>query len=350
VVDLKTTGIQIVSSIIGSSLLLFAVTTFYSDFLNKPDVHAKLVHIFNNTSIELTNNGRVPATNLILTVQSLANDANFKIFTTENFTKILEDNHTLVVKFPRFVHGNGSLIRIEISAEQKLDAFDQSTVVYATYDQGSLRLPNQTQQPINIPFGLTMAFTIAALITFTIPYFYRRAKRGMQYWNIGLLFEIAENILRLKEYFIANPSDTSIQLGYLDKEHLTLNAIKGFFKNEADFYMISDFYTKLASRNIYVQKNFQNRLELTGFVKESVEAKDTTEQPLDYDNVVIQDLNGEIAQSADEAINKICWEEYGFSRIEIMYRVHYQQEALTKMPMYFRLARHIYTTILVDLR
>lgn len=113
-VDLKTSGIQIVSTVIGSSLLLFAITTFYSDFLNKPNVSARIVPNINGSSIELTNNGRVPATNLILTVESPADIAGYEIFTTENRRIMVEDNHTLVAQFPRFVHGDGSLIKMEI--------------------------------------------------------------------------------------------------------------------------------------------------------------------------------------------------------------------------------------------
>ncbi len=43
------------SSIIGSSLLIFAIITFYSDFLNKPNVSARILPTINGTSIELTN-------------------------------------------------------------------------------------------------------------------------------------------------------------------------------------------------------------------------------------------------------------------------------------------------------
>src|SRR5215208_3694628 len=208
-VDLKASGIQIVSSIIGSSLLLFAITTFYSDFFNKPNVGARIVPNINGTSVELTNNGRVSATNLILTVESPANIADYKIFTTENRTIMVEeDNHTLVAKFPRFVQGDGSLIKIEIfSAEQEPDAFNQNYVVYATYDEGSLRMASQMQQAtIDIPYGLTIALTIAALLIFAIPYFYRRAKRNRERRHNKLLFEVADNIYCIKKYCEREPS------------------------------------------------------------------------------------------------------------------------------------------------
>jgi hypothetical protein len=48
-----------------------------SDFLNKPKVSVKIVPDINGTSIELTNNGRVPATNFILTIDSTANIADY---------------------------------------------------------------------------------------------------------------------------------------------------------------------------------------------------------------------------------------------------------------------------------
>jgi hypothetical protein len=301
VADLKASGIQIVSSIIGSSLLLFAITTFYSDYVNKPDIRARVVPNGNAASIELTNNGRVPATNLILIVKSSLNIADSKIFATENWTKkFMEENQTLIAQFPRFVHGDGSLIAIEIPAEQKPNAFNQNYAVYVTYDQGSLKLESQMQQPISIPFGLTIAFTIAALITFTIPYFYRRAKRNRQHLHNELISKIVENIFYLKEYFERKPSDTSIMNGEITSMSKRLNDIKGIFRNEMDFRTISQFYTKLVSRNIELQRN-ANKLEK---VKDSVESQ-----------------NFQIAEIARKVLDEIHWEEYDVNMIDVIHKV-----------------------------
>jgi hypothetical protein len=323
--DLKGSGVQIVTSIIGSSVLLFAITTGYSEF-NKPDVSARILPNINGTSIEVTNNGRAPATNFILTVESPANIADYEIFSTENRTILLEDdNHTLVAKFPRFVHGSGSLIKIEIfSAAQKQDSFNQNYDVYATYDQDSLRIASQMQQAttISIPYGTTIALTIVSLLIFAIPYFYTRAKRNRQRLHNKLVFEVAKGIFYIKQdckrdlsYFESLEKKAQKEeeefktkvhgerslASIIEKTFIEqgvhgipftivriaerLNDIKDIFKYEADFDVISKFYIESASR-ILEEKKWSEGL---------------------------QKNRKEIAVIAEETLGKIRWEEYGFN-------------------------------------
>jgi hypothetical protein len=313
VVDLKASGIQIVSSIIGSSLLLFAITTFYSDFFNKPNVTARIVPFTNGTAIELTNNGRVPATNLILTVQSPANISDYEIFTTENRTTMVEDNHTLVAQFPRFVHGDGSFIIIQVSsAEQAPDAFNQNYNIYATYDQGSLRIFGyQIQELISVPYGPTIALTIAALLTFAIPYFYRSAKRNRQRRNNIVISQVAENISYIKEYCKRDLSyfksskihETTAKTIIEIARHI--NDIKGIFKNERDFYAVSQFYTESA-RGIIPEGGIME-LEV------NVDLSDMT--------LRLQKNRNEIAEIAEKTLGKIRWEEYDVNMTNVMLTV-----------------------------
>lgn len=60
-----------VSAILGSSLDVFAITTFYSEVINISDIRAGESSNSSTVSIGLTNDGRVPATNLILTAESI---------------------------------------------------------------------------------------------------------------------------------------------------------------------------------------------------------------------------------------------------------------------------------------
>lgn len=62
------------------------------------------------------------------------------------------------------------------------------------------------QATINIPYGLTIALTIAALLIFAIPYIYRRAKRNRQIRYNIFVSEVAENIFYIKEYSKRDPS------------------------------------------------------------------------------------------------------------------------------------------------
>jgi hypothetical protein len=192
----KNTAIQIASAILGSSLVVFGITTFYSEAINIPDIRAREFSNSTTVSIELTNSGRVPATNLILTTESYTN-VNYEIFTTENLTIVIDDNRMFVAKFPRFVDGNGSLIRIEMSSgEQAADnPSNLSYIVYITYDQGSLKLPGE-RQIFTIPIGMTVLSAIAAVIVFSIPYFYSRARRERKQLYVSM---VSENILYYKE-------------------------------------------------------------------------------------------------------------------------------------------------------
>jgi hypothetical protein len=192
----KNTAIQIASAILGSSLVVFGITTFYSEAINIPDIRAREFSNSTTVSIELTNSGRVPATNLILTTESYTN-VNYEIFTTENLTIVIDDNRMFVAKFPRFVDGNGSLIRIEMSSgEQAADnPSNLSYIVYITYDQGILKLPGE-RQIFTIPIGMTVLSAIAAVIVFSIPYFYSRARRERKQLYVSM---VSENILYYKE-------------------------------------------------------------------------------------------------------------------------------------------------------
>jgi hypothetical protein len=311
VVDLKASGIQIVSSVIGSSLLVFAITTFYSDFLNKPNVSAMIIPGTNYTSIELTNKGRVPANNLVLTVESPVNITDYEIFSTENWTRMVqEDNFTLVAQFPRLVQGDGSLINIVAFTES--DEFKENYFVYATYDEGSLKIRGGMQQvTTSVPYGLTIALTVAALLVFAIPYFYRRAKRNRQRWHNTLVSYVIEHISYVKKYCQGDPlyfkslkSPERLYLFPVDIHQATaigimevartINDIKGIFINEADFYVISDFYKESARRildHIFKQKDYPRRENYI----------------VGGEAVQIQKYQNEIAVMAEKTLNTIHW-------------------------------------------
>jgi hypothetical protein len=339
---------QIVSSVIGSSLLVFAITTFYSDFFNKPNVSARIFPNINGTSIELTNNGRVPATNLIVTVESPVDIANSKVFTTENFTvenrtimieenriMMIEDKQKLVAKFPRFVHGDGSLIKMEISStRQQWDALNQNYVIYATYDQGSLRIASQMQPTINAPYGPTIALTIAALLTFAIPFFYRRAKRNRQRRHNHGVSRVAENISYVKQYCERDPSyfKSSQIHDSTAKSIITigsiLNDIKGIFKNESDFYVVSDFYTKSA-RQVIADGGIKEEKEEDELKEILIKGKigDTETWIIKRDIHILDPLQGlqknrkDIAENAERTLGEIRWEQYDINMTYIMLTV-----------------------------
>ena len=321
-VDLKASGLQIVSSIIGSSLLVFAITTFYSDFFNKPNVSARIIPNINSSSIELANNGRVPANNLILTVQSPENIVDYEIFTTENRTIMVEeDNQTLVAKLPRFVHGDGSLISIEIfsAAEQESDSFNQNYVVYATYDEGSLKITSQKQRVTSsVPYGMTIALTISALLTFAIPYFYRRAKRNREHQYNKLVSHIIRHVSYVKRYLEKDPTNLPLQLmnsiAFIVRD---LNDVKSAFKNKADFQAVYDFYKELVRCLTESTENVGDRY--------TFRQGESSQKNLEH-----------IKEIAEKTLSIIRWEEYDVNIWQVLSRADDNPRSLSDPVRAFR--------------
>jgi hypothetical protein len=80
-VDWSSFGVSTIASLIGGGFLVFAVTTFYTDFYNKP-----LINIYpNGTTILLNNTGKSSATNLLLTVP-IPGDISYKQFASHIFS------------------------------------------------------------------------------------------------------------------------------------------------------------------------------------------------------------------------------------------------------------------------
>jgi hypothetical protein len=266
VVDLKASGIQIVSTIVGSSLLLFAISTFYSDWWNKPLVAPTIITPSYGPAFLLTNYGRVPATNLTLSVHTPANISHYEIISTERWTMKQADNQTLVAQFPRFAQGDGSIILVHIatqisSTEQKPDRFKHNYDAYATFDQGSLRISGGVVPQLGNPFGGTIAFATGALLAFAIPFFYRRAKRDKRNYDNRFVSAIAETIFFIKEicerghsyYKSSKTGEETADLrvyaaSVIINQARVINDLKRLFQNEADFYAVSEFYTETASR------------------------------------------------------------------------------------------------------
>jgi hypothetical protein len=109
---------QIVSALIGSGLLVTTFSSFYNEFFNKP--HFNIIVEGDPTNIHrdiitIKNDGRQPATNLGLTIQTPRTFSLIDIFSTAKNTSVTNINSTFFsVHVPSFVHGEGSIIRIVI--------------------------------------------------------------------------------------------------------------------------------------------------------------------------------------------------------------------------------------------
>jgi len=150
--DWKAIGIQIISTIAASSVLLFGLGTFYSDFYNKPNIRIEMTPSILDEKIamiKVINDGRQPATNLKIIVNSPENITTYRVLSTASSTIVNLSNFNpkfLELHIPKFASGIGSLVRIFISVNTLTDTnYLDYMNVYATYDQGSVKglIPKQ---------------------------------------------------------------------------------------------------------------------------------------------------------------------------------------------------------------
>jgi hypothetical protein len=314
-----STIISIASAVLGSTLILSGITTLFSEFINAPKIiQSEPIEISNTNgiSVGLTNEGRAAAKNLYVTVVS-NRDVNYTIFSTENKTILTNDHRTLIAYFPRFIHGEGSVIKIDITPAKNTGTVHLSSQNYsinAVYDQGSIILPNQ-EEASTIPIGMTVLFTIAGVIAFCIPYFYTRGKRYRQYRAADLIKEI---ISYYKEHYESDhgKSDSSIS-----QETITLSKSIDNFKDlfrhdkghEHDFSKINHFCYILARRNIELQE-----------AKKELEKVKTSGPPTFSENPTLTEKAKKVNASVVEAAKKVenlKWEDYGVNEIRILERI-----------------------------
>jgi hypothetical protein len=164
VVDWKSSGTQLISGIVGSSLFLFGITTFYTDYLQKPRVEINTIAgpiypnmstvydalsnegIFqegNETSIiielkydiqaNIKNAGNTPATDVIMTCLLQHNHdyiVTDKPLATseENFTKILEEPKLVTWEMPRLAAGSTFIMHVNVTQSISSDYFAEKVV------------------------------------------------------------------------------------------------------------------------------------------------------------------------------------------------------------------------------
>jgi hypothetical protein len=121
-VDWSRFMIQAFSSILGSSLVVFGITTVYNDFYNKPHIHIDIINPHNiknkmsQAIIKVANEGVKPAKNVELTINAPGNFRTPNFLNSENFTiSNSSKSNVLKVHIPRLVQGNGSIIQLNIN-------------------------------------------------------------------------------------------------------------------------------------------------------------------------------------------------------------------------------------------
>jgi hypothetical protein len=197
--DWKSLSFQLIPAIIGSGLVVFAINTIYTDFVDKPAVNIVSNENKDGLNINVTNGGQVPATNLKLTVETSKTIGKYEIFSTENSTNSTKINANLLnVYAPRLVHGSGSIIKLDIPFISSPDSSNLSYIVYATYDQGSIKKSNKSGTDNSLLWWILVIFILAG-IAFAIPLIHRKIRK----WKRGKLSDsvssIAKDVIRVHQ-------------------------------------------------------------------------------------------------------------------------------------------------------
>ena len=252
---------QILTSFIGSGLILFVVTYLVSDF-NQPHInlHVDQSVIADNqitSKIVATNDGRVVANHMLLTAFYPAHNivSYNSPFHNENMTLIHQEPSVLIAKIDRLAKDATIAINIMATKMNKGLGFNNSYIVSASYDQGSNTISN-TRSPADIPTYLPTRIQIVVFasafsaVFFIIAYYYKRIKNlvrnlGRSTYVLSIIREIASIQNEIKNDITSKDNQSRRQI----------------FSNYEDYNKIDEFYVELKKRDSFLsQKNISSDL------------------------------------------------------------------------------------------
>ena len=315
--DWRKLAIQAFPSILASGLIISAFNILYNDFFNKPVINTQFdsKEDKHQTEITITNNGRMPATHFLLTIETPENMTKDSphIFTTVNITNVTKlTPRILKISVASFVHGSGSIIKIDLSVAEKPNK--DSYTIYATYDQGSIK--NLSQESISasegfveflntyqIPLILIVAgivFAIIALFTIFAPFvmllksglaiykIFRRRYKGI---SIRSISDVLDDLLLVRHHLKNELLCEDILEG---EWYYTRDDIKRrVFRNNIREYLIVDsFYKILKVRNSFIPLKLPLEYET---------------EPVRIESSLLDRLNKECLDLCENVLNDIDW-------------------------------------------
>jgi hypothetical protein len=227
--------IQYIFPLLSSGLIISALTSFYNDIYNKPNIQIKIMpndidhHI---STIKVTNNGNMPARNTILTIEMSDRISAYDVFNSENMTiNYVKKNPTnLAIYIPRLSVGNGAIIKIVIVSESKNIDYNHYNV-YVTYDGGSIKVAG-LEKALSFADQIIEFFSVWALIiglllgsiSFLAPLIYRRIlKRFKKLTETSLIYYMT-SIDHTYNKYNNNKEQCIIHLAEI--EHMIINSFK----------------------------------------------------------------------------------------------------------------------------
>jgi hypothetical protein len=142
IVSILTLGVTVLLG--GSGLVDYIIS-------EKPSVFIAVVPDNNTTdstaTVEVTNRGSAPATHLKLKLDAPGIIDDYDVDSTEDYEVVFKNSTSLVLNIPRFIHGEGSIVKVYLKLENILSSGSDDYIAYATYDQGSFRVDVPAIQP-----------------------------------------------------------------------------------------------------------------------------------------------------------------------------------------------------------
>lgn len=274
--DWKTSIFQIISTLVGSGLILFVFNNLVAD-LNQANVKIDVEDFDDSISSSNSsnsngqvkfqtvaiNNGRSSATNLRLTLSY----PNYNItqygtaFQSENMT-FSYYNSTLIAEIGRLSSGSAVAINTTgICINKNTDNNNTKCLPYyivtASYDQGSIFKTNMDSPILNTDVllnvhsrnELTILTTTLAIASFVIALSFKRIRRFKKRLDISrFVFYIVREIVSIRDTLEKNilskkifPFEIWLSKDENDKRHV--------FNDYDDYNYIDEFYTKLKERD-----------------------------------------------------------------------------------------------------
>lgn len=320
-------AIPIIVAIIGiSGVIVPSLSTpLINQIYNKPSLKIDIISESKNktaTTVNLTNTGTMPATNLslILTANNkIINDIT-NLLSTVNVTLANPGSHSLLkingpmahpkssfveLHVKKFVNGDGSVIKLAVGAK---DAIDKNYTAYATYDQGSTKRTGAEiwwsdlsafANPIS-----SLIYLIVAEVIVVAYIWIRLHKRRKKRFFVGITQEMMDVRKALRETFSNKkifsdkywttkrlPSykywTTRLLLPTYASALLPITDKRRVVSDITDYMRIDDFYSKLAERNSSINNN-------------------------QIDDIALVKLNKKCLELVEDALEKIDWSKYKY--------------------------------------
>lgn len=376
---------QIVSTLIGSGFTIFLLNSIAADF-NQPiidiDVTSEELNRYvesqqmndgtltKNPSINqsmtnnsqfysgekfdtlVINNGRSPATNLILQLSYPKGKIldYYTNFQSENVSFQLNSPHLLIAKIERMpkdaIMDIHTIVECDLNAndtnhtsfinDQDRLAIDQARttscppkinhIVTASYDQGSIFHTDGNYQPIILDKSyslhsknqLMIIIITFAVISFLMVFLYKRIhKFRIRLSRPKYVFNIVKEVIAIRDILqsdINSKKIFSLDLWFTKSKDEKLRV----FSDYDDYRYLDDFYTRLKKRDEFMLKSFGNE-SLVNKVDEKYASENKSEYPsqqstdnnqsinISYD---IKEMNSVCLDKANKVVEKIDWKNY----------------------------------------